>query len=230
MAKKKQSMASIWVIAGVAAVLMLGGGMMVLKMLLADSGQQRQRRIQMVTLAPPPPPPPEIKEKPPEPEVKEEIIEQPEPEEAPQENPDQAEDDTPAGDQLGLDADGTAGADGFGLKANKGGRSILGGMSSGALMRKYRWYINIVQEEIKQDVRAHLERNGGIPKEKVQTEVQLVLDRDSRVVEYKIVGPSGNHAMDEAVEATLARITRFSEPLPGDMRRASLRIRVSSTG
>ncbi|MDY6831135.1 MAG: TonB C-terminal domain-containing protein [Thermodesulfobacteriota bacterium] len=230
MAPKKQSMKSVWIIAGVVAVVMIGGGMVVFKMLLADSGQQRARRIQMVTLAPPPPPP-EIREKPPEPEVKEEeLIEQPQPEETPQDTPDEARDDTPAGDQLGLDADGSAGSDGFGLKANRGGRSILGGMSSGALMRKYRWYINIVQEEIKREVRSCLERNGGIPKDKVQAEILLVLDRDSSLVEYRIVGSSGNHSMDEAVEAALARITRFSEPLPGDMQRASLRIKVSSTG
>ncbi|MDY6822755.1 MAG: TonB C-terminal domain-containing protein [Thermodesulfobacteriota bacterium] len=230
MAPKKQSMTTIWIIAGVVAVLVMGGGLVVLKMLISDSGKQRQRRIQMVTVAPPPPPPPEVKEKPPEPEVKEEKIKQPEPEQTPQENPDQAQDDAPPGDQLGLDADGSAGSDGFGLKANKGGRSILGGMSSGALMRKYRWYINIVQEEIKRDVRSHLEQNGGIPKKKVEVEVEIVLDRQSYLVEYKIVAPSGNHAMDEAVRNALSRINRFSEPLPGAMQRASLRIKVSSKG
>ena len=36
-------------------------------------------------------------------------------------------DNTPAGDTLGLDAEGTAGSDAFGLVARKGGRSITSG-------------------------------------------------------------------------------------------------------
>ncbi len=229
MKKQKQSMTSVWIVSGVLAVMVMGGGLLVLKMLISDDGHKRQRQIQMVTLAPPPPPP-KIKEKPPEPKIKkEEIMEEPKPDEAPPDMPDQV-DDMPAGDQLGLDADGTAGSDGFGLKANKGGRSLLESLSSRALIRKHRWYIQIIQDEIKQKVRDHLDQNGGLPDEKLETVIELVLDSQSSIMSHRIVGSSGDQAMDKAVVAALETIARFSEPLPGNLQKASLEIRVSSSG
>ena len=91
---------------------------------IKDKPEKKERKIQAISLTkpPPPPPPPPKVEKPPEPEP-EEKIEQPEPE--PEDIPDVA-DEPPPGD-LGLDAEGTAGSDGFGLAARKGGRGLFGG-------------------------------------------------------------------------------------------------------
>lgn len=82
-----------------------------------------KKSVQQITLLTPPPPPPQ--EKPPEPEVEEEVeIEEPEPLD---EMPEEAADEAPAGEELGIDAEGGAGGDGFGLIGRKGGRGLLEG-------------------------------------------------------------------------------------------------------
>ncbi len=89
-----------------------------------DDEPARKKVIQQVTILtppPPPPPPPKI-EQPPEPEEQEEV-DIPEPEEDIPDIPDAP----PMGDDLGLDADGTAGSDAFGMIGRKGGRGLLDG-------------------------------------------------------------------------------------------------------
>ena len=74
------------------------------------------QQITLITPPPPPPPPP------PEPEkvepIEEQIIE-----DIPAE-PEDAQEEAPPGQDLGLDADGGAGSDGFGLVGRKGGTGI----------------------------------------------------------------------------------------------------------
>lgn len=74
---------------------------------------------QITLIAPPPPPPPPPEPEKIEPEVKEEI-----PEETPEAPPESPQDEAPAGQDLGLDSDGGAGSDGFGLIGRKGGTGI----------------------------------------------------------------------------------------------------------
>jgi TonB family protein len=227
--KKRSSLKIIWMASAVIALVFIGAAALAVKILVSDDGQKRKRQIQMVTLLNPPPPP-KIKEKPPEPEIKkkEELIE-PEPEETPpDESPEQSEDDTPAGDDLGLDADGAAGSDAFGLKAKKGGRALLGGGGKGSLLRKYAWYTAILQDEIRKKLKKHLDENGGIPGGKLQTLVKVVLDGDGRIVDFSIIGSSGSHEMDDAVTAVL-RVTRINDPPPDGMPKA-LRLKISSQG
>ena len=50
--------------------------------------------------------------------------------------------DAPPGDELGLDAEGGAGSDGFGLRAKKGGRGLIGGGD------RNRWYEGQVQRDL----------------------------------------------------------------------------------
>lgn len=98
----------------------------ILKNWLGADDAPAKKMVQQITLLtpPPPPPPPPKEEEPPPPEI-EEKVEVPQPEPEPEPMPEQA--DTPAGDQLGLDAEGGAGGDAFGLSGNKGGRALLGG-------------------------------------------------------------------------------------------------------
>lgn len=85
---------------------------------------EQKKMVQQITIVaappPPPPPPPEQIEKP---EVQEQEMVEDTPDEAP---PDDGPDESIA-DDLGLDADGTAGSDSFGLKARKGGHGLLAG-------------------------------------------------------------------------------------------------------
>lgn len=225
--KKKSTPKWIWIVSSTTAIAFLFGAFFLLRALLMDDSQQRQRRIQMVHLVKPPPPP-KIKEPPPPPEVKKKEIIEPEPEPEPEETP-EAQDDGPQDDQLGVDADGTAGSDGFGLKAKKGGAPLIGGGGSG-LMSRYSWYVRMIQEEIHEHVKENLESNGGIPEGKLQTLVRLVLGRRGELMDFELVGSSGNESMDKAVQAALKKIRRFREPLPGDMLGAAIKVKISSKG
>jgi len=138
-------------------------------------------------------------------------------------------DRAPAGDQLGLDAEGQAGGDAFGLAARKGGRSLLAGSGGGnlggsGLMGKYNWYSQMVETEIRKIVMKHLDEKGGLPRGKLQALVRVSFDMNGTVTKYRIVGSSGNHKMDEAVNQSLKKL-RISEPPPEGMPR-TMQIRV----
>lgn len=232
---KKASSVSVGLIA--ILIVFLGAAVYVIKMVLADDGQRKKSSIATVTLLKPPPPP-QIKEKPPEPEPvkmqkKEEIIDpvqQADKDNKPAGEPDNA----PAGDKLGLDAEGYAGGDAFGLVGKKGGRSLLageggnGGMGKLSLFTKFAGYSHIVEAEIRKKVMKRLDEDGGIPKGKLQAVARISLDSSGSVKGYKIIGSSGNHKMDEAVELSLAEI-KISEPPPDGMPR-TMTIKISSQG
>jgi hypothetical protein len=211
--KRRASKNLIWgVSAAVALVFMVGVGI-VLKALISDDGQKRKRQIQMVTPGNPPPPH-KIKEKPPEPEVKkeEEIIEPEVEEEIPEETEQQAESDVPPGDELGLDADGAAGSDGFGLRAKKGGRALIGGGGKS----QYAWYTNMVVREFEKMVNDVVQNNGGCPDGKFKAVVAIKLDDRGRVVWHWRISSSGTEHVDEAIAEALSA-ARVSEPVPRGM-------------
>jgi len=221
-------------------VCILAGAVYGISSLLSSPMTEHRKRqtVQTVTLLkPPPPPPPKVKEKEPEPEVKKEVMQNDVQTAQPQDAKDEpAGDDKPeAGDQLGVDATGGAGSDGFGLVGKKGGRSIVelgtgtgSGSRGGGLMGKYAWYTSMIQEEIKKRVRKRLEDGGGIPKGKMQAVVRIVMDEKGNIREMEVVGSSGNHRMDEAVRETLAA-TRIQEPPPDGMPR-SMKLRITAQG
>ncbi len=208
-------------------------GVYIVKSSLSDDSPLKKNSTVMVTLMKPPPPP-EIKEKPPE-QVKEipkeEIYT---PEQNQESNPGPDNDKTPAGDNLGVDAEGTAGGDAFGLVGKKGGRSLLagdggsGGMGRLSLLVKFAGYTHTVEAEIRKKVMKQLDNNGGIPKGKLQAGVRVRLDGSGAVVDFKIIGSSGNHSMDEAVQQALAD-TKLSEPPPDGMPRTMI-IKITSQG
>ena len=255
--KKKASRQTVWIVAGVVVLVLLlaGGGLLLL--LTSDEESKGKSHVAMVALLKPPPPmrekPPEMKEKPPEPEVKKEIIETVR--EAPKEEEVRNEkaEDKPAGDQLGLDAQGGAGSDSFGLVAKKGGRDLLslgkgsgeegGGKESGkigggkdlaALMKKNAWYNHLVEEELTKGLRQRLQENGGIPKGKLEAVVQIGMDEGGAIRDFRIIRPSGNRSMDEALREFLP-LAKISEPPPYEILKAMkdfaiLRVRITSQG
>lgn len=237
--KKKPQLKNFFVPAAVALVI-IGGIGFVAKVMLSDTGAPRKNKITTVSLVKPPEPP---KEKPPEPEPPKDIpkpqqmdtptMEQPQ--DAPQQANNAPDDAPPAGSDLGVDAEGGAGSDGFGLVGRKGGRAItLGGGGGGgsmnrlSLLAKYGWYTRKVQDEVRKKVKTILDENGGFPKGKYQTVVKLTLDVKGVVVDHRIVGSSGNSRMDDAVKQSFAAV-RISEPPPDGMPR-TMTIKISSQG
>lgn len=201
----------------------------VLNILLKEDSGRRKRQIQKVTLVKPPPPP-KIKEKPPEPEIekKEEVVE-PEPEEMPPED-DTSSDEPPPGEDLGLDADGSGAGDGFGLKANKGGRSLIGGGDGGkkAMMKRYAWYTRILQDEIREKVNRYMEDVELIPGKKHKVLLKIKLDDAGRLMSWHIAGSSGDSWVDGQVEKALQGFS-VSEAPPEDMPK-TIKIKVTLKG
>lgn len=225
--KKKRQQKQPLIIAGV-LILFTATMVWTVSALIKDDGSKRRRQIQMVTLVKPPPPP-KIEEKPPEPKVEEEEMIEPEPEEAPPEDMnDTPQDEAPPGQDLGLDSDGTAGSDSFGLLAKKGGRALIGGSGDRTMMQRYAWYTRMIQEEIRKQINDHMNKNGGIPKGDYKALVKIVLDAEGRIVDYAFQQPSGNQDVDNALRATLTSINVGEVP-PEGMPRA-IRLRVASKG
>ena len=221
--KKKADQKMVLFAAGGVVLIVLLAVIFVVTLLLTDEGPKRKRETQTVTLLKPPTPE-EIKEKPPEEIKKDETVQTVT--EMKQEGP---QDDTPEGKELGVDADGAAGGDAFGLMGKKGGRALVSGDGAGAaLMRKFGWYTSMIQDEIRKQVKSYLDKNGGIPKGKLQALVRVVIDDGGRIMDYQITGPSGNQNMDEAVKVTLGAI-RVSQPPPEGMPRA-MTVKITSQG
>jgi TonB family protein len=184
--------------------------------MMADEGPRQKNNTVVVSLMKPPPMP-EMKVKP---------IEQPK--ELPKQEeivteqinePESAGDNTPAGDALGVDADGKAGSDAFGLVGRKGGRSLLDGgdgLGKFSLQSKYAGYTQVVQTTIRKKVMKRLDDEGGIPKGKFEVAVRLHLDSAGAVIDYRIVGSSGNHRIDEAVKQVLDNF-KVKDPPPDGM-------------
>jgi len=230
--KKKKTDKSALIIYGAVGVVFLGVIGFLASLMFSDLGPRKKEHIAVVNLMKPPPPP---EQKPPEPEPpkvppKQEVVQDiPQPQDTPQNN--QPQDDAPAGQDLGVDAEGGAGGDAFGLVGRKGGRSLIGGgggMSRMSLLTKYGWYTKKIEKELWRDVKSILDKDGGIPKGKHDATVHLVLNSKGVVVSFRILDPSGNDKIDRALKAALPSL-KVSEPLPDGMP-SGLTLRVSSQG
>jgi periplasmic protein TonB len=160
-----------------------------------------QRQVaQVVQLVRPPPPPPE----PPPPPPPEEKVEEPLPQDTPEEAP---PDEAAPAESLGLDAEGVAGSDGFGLAARKGGREIgLGGSAFG-------WYTTLLKDSIL-DVLAEDER---VRHGSYQVTVRVWLTKAGDVERIRLASTSGNRELDSAIESVLQKLGKVREAPPLEM-------------
>jgi len=109
---------------------------------------------------------------------------------------------------LGLDAEGSAGGDEFGLAARKGGRDLL---ASGG--NAYSWYAGLLKEEILGQLSSEKRAHSG----DYTVIVRVWVRNDGTVDRVRIAQSSGNRERDQAIEAALSRITRLSQAPPADM-------------
>ena len=171
------------------------------------------QQISLVQPPPPPPPPPEMEEPPP-PEMEEVEIDEPEPEPLAD---DSAADEPLPGDDLGLDAEGVAGSDGFGLKAKKGGRSLIGGGD------RNKWYAGVIQT----DLQALLAEIDEIRQGRYAVVVRIWIAEDGQVEDVELVCSTGNQDVDQAIRETLAGGLRLSRSPPEDLPQP-IRVRITS--
>ena len=197
---------------GLIAVMVL----MVTKFMAAPAG--KPKGVQNVALLKqPPPPPPKPPEKPPEPpKVKEEVkIDQPK--DVPKPDAPKAADEKPASEKpLGVDADASAGSDGFGLAASRGGRDLLttGGGGGGA------YYSGLLQRQFFEA----LQRNRKVLKDEFRVVVKVWLGDDGKVQKADIVTSSGNLQTDEQIQLTLLDMSPLKDVPPSSMRPMQLRL------
>lgn len=168
-------------------------------------------RVQKISLVKPPPPKPQ--EKPPEPEkIEQEETRQDEVQLDAPPSPDQpADEGPPPGEQLGLDAEGGSGSDGFGLAARKGGRDIttLGGGGSGDRMA---WF----SKRISRQLEDALKRAKSLQGKEYQVVAQLWFDIGGGVSRVQMDRGSGNAELDETLRRELLAMA-LHDPLPDDL-------------
>lgn len=154
-----------------------------------------EQKITMIRPTPPPetPPPP-----PPPPEKIEQPLQQPEPQQA----PDQA--DAAPAEQLGLDADATAGGDGFGLAARKGGRDLVGTGTA-----PFKWYTNLVASRLQECLSAD-ER---IRKGSYKANIKVRISTEGRIEVMDLLGTSGSPEKDAAIRSMKSCTAGEGRPL-----------------
>ena len=181
-------------------VLLAGGGMFLLvRSFLHSTPAPTKPVVQEIRLIRPPPPPPETP--PPPPQEKEVEVKAPDP------PPDQTPSNEPPPQQLGLDAEGGAGGDAFGLLGNKGGRDL---MASGGSALAY--YSGQVKNQILDELQKETELRAGAGG--FRAELHLWVRSDGTVERVTLAHSTGDPARDRAIERALSRITKVQPPPP----------------
>ena len=173
---------------------------------------QTKKVVQQITmLQPPPPPPPPPEVKPPEPEVKEEKIDEPIPDKEPEPAPEESNE--PPAAELGLDADGSAGSDAFGLAAHKGGRSMLGGSPGSAII----WYGGQIQRQLEDSLQTLLADTVAM-KSGYSVNIDVWVDADGRITRCELASGSGKEDVDQVIRTALPKIrASIGKTLPENM-------------
>ena len=203
---------------GTGLVLILGAGALLLMHFLSSPSAKPPVVHNIALIKQPPPPPPKPPEKPPEPpKVKEEVkVEQPRDEPKP-DDPKPANEPPAADKPLGVDAEGSAGGDSFGLAANKGGRDFISGSGAGG---SGAYYSGLLQRQFFEA----LSRNRNVLKEQFRVVVKVWIGDDGRVQKAAIVSGSGNPKVDEMIQITLLDMNPLREVPPSSMRPIQLRL------
>ena len=209
---------------GIVGALVVIGGVIALMVwqMSGETKTTRKQNVQQIALIKPPPPPPPPK--PPEqkpPEVKKEEVKIEEKIEQPKDEPPQQQQEAKP---LGIDADASAGSDGFGLAANRGGRDIttIGGDKGGGGSR-HGYFAGVVQRHIQDN----LQKDKRLRGQEYRAVVSIWFAPDGRVQRTEIVGSSGKPDTDQSIVAVLADLPPLRETLPSDIPQP-VKLRVTS--
>jgi protein TonB len=171
---------------------------------IATPAPTPKKVVQQVQLIRPPPPPPQVERPPEPPKVDDEKI--PEPEQQP--TPETPSDQPPPGDLLGLDADGGAGGDGFGLVGRKGGRDLL---ASGG--DRFAWYAGV----LKDDLLSFLSEHPDVRQRAYSVNIRLWLDGGGAVTRVALSSSTGDHDLDRELQKLLGGMEKVAQAPPADM-------------
>lgn len=180
-------------------LLILGFSWFVRTMMAGKIGKPA-RQVQIVQIIRPPPPPPP--DQPPPPPEK---VDEPLPKDTPEPKPDE---EPPPAEPMGLDAQGSAGEDAFGLAARRGGSDLVGGNGNAA----FAWYTN----RLKDAVTERLSSDSKIGLKNYSISVRVWIDADGRT-KIKLITTTGDHQIDQRIESDLSSIPRLSDAPPLEM-------------
>ncbi len=209
-----------------AVVLFAGAGYGIFHYLSKPSKPARPKAQQIAVLRQqPPPPPPKPQEKPKEPELKKEEVKLPDP--APE--PKAADNEPPPAQDLGIDAQGGAGSDGFGLQGRPGGRDIttIGGTGDGTGLGRaqYAFYSGLVQTHLQEA----LGRDRRLRAADYRATVRVWFAADGRIQRVELVDGSGDATIDAALRQTIADAAPMKQPPPPEMPQP-VKLQVTSRG
>jgi protein TonB len=188
---------------GVFGLLLLLGFIWFVRTMMAGKTGKPARQVQVVQVIRPPPPPPPDEPPPPPPEKTEQALPKDEPEPAPDNTP------APADQPLGVDAEGTAGGDAFGLAARRGGSDLVGGTGSAP----FAWYQNRITDAI----REHLSSIACAKSAKGSLSFHLLMEADGRFKQVQLATTTGNQKVDQCIESALGSMPKMTDPLPPGM-------------
>ena len=203
MIDKSRKIRFLPLILGTVVVTTLGvGAIALMRSFLQSTPGQPKQVVQQIQLIRPPPPPPDLPPPPPPPEEK---VELPDPQQKPDPTP---SNEPPPGERLGLDAEGSAGGDEFGLAARKGGRDLLASGGSACA-----WYAGLLKGQILDQLNSEQHARMG----NYSVVVRVWVRSDGTIDRVRIAQSSGNRERDQAIESALSRITRLPQAPPADM-------------
>jgi periplasmic protein TonB len=188
---------------GLIAIVLVAGFVMFVHAMMISKAGKPGRQVQIVQIIRPPPPPPDQPPPPPPPEKTEEALPKDEPEPTPDNTP------APADQPLGIDADGSAGGDAFGLAARRGGSDLVGGTGSAP----FAWYTNRLSDAI----RERLASVACAKSAKGSLSLHVLMEADGRIKQVQLATTTGNHAVDQCIDSALASMPRMNDPLPPGM-------------
>jgi periplasmic protein TonB len=209
-------------IATVLGLLLAGGLIVAMLYSFLHHGGARGKQIihEIALIKPPPPPPPKPAEKPPEPEIKKEVVkvDQPKPDE-----PKPLPEAPPPLKDLGVVGQGVAGGDLFGLGARSGGVDLIksaplesGGGAGGVKLaekKSFGWYTSQVQLQFQEA----LGRNPKLQGRNYRVVVRVWLAGDGRVKRVDMLDSTGNAQLDSSLKLALSEVPKLAEAPPQDM-------------
>jgi protein TonB len=191
--------------------LVLAGAWTVYSQIGTDDRVKR-RLTQRITIVNQPPPR-KIEQKPPEQEIKEEVQLEKLEVQAPQQA------NAPADNALGVDEEGGAGGDSFGLAAKKGGRDIImlgtqkDDKPAATARLDFTFYTGVLQQQLQ----AEFGRRDKIRHGNYQVELKLWIERDGAIRRFQLLGSSGSEEMDREIQLAMADLPRVRQAPPADM-------------
>ncbi len=110
---------------------------------------------------------------------------------------------------MGLDAQGSAGSDAFGLAGRPGGGDLIGGNGTAP----FAWYTNRISDAIKDKLAAAPCTKSA----KGSLTVHVTMEADGRVKQIKLATTTGNSKVDECIDSALTSVTSIGDPVPPGM-------------